>query len=131
VEGAWRREGHGGIEWQVSGGRGRPVVSGLHGDGYPDRRAEDITKCGADAGAWEQNGGALGFLITAARFGKRFWWAGWYAVVEKEVADCLACRLRKMKRSRRQAKCRSGTRRRALRRLRWMYCKYRLHLRLE
>jgi hypothetical protein len=35
---------------------------------------------------------------------KRFWWAGWYAAVEKQVADCLACRLSKMTRSRRQAK---------------------------
>jgi RNase H-like domain found in reverse transcriptase len=59
VEGVWRREGYGGGAWQDFGGLGRPVVSGLHGDGYPDRRAEDITKCGAEAGAWEQDGGAL------------------------------------------------------------------------
>jgi hypothetical protein len=59
VEGVWRREGYGGGAWQVSGGSGRPVVSGFHGDGYPDLRAEDITKCVAEAGAWEQDGGAL------------------------------------------------------------------------
>jgi hypothetical protein len=45
-----------------------------------------------------------GVLRTAARLRKRFWWAGWYAAVEKQVADCLACRLSMMKRSRRQAK---------------------------
>jgi Integrase zinc binding domain len=48
--------------------------------------------------------GHCGVLRTAARLRKRFWWAGWYAAVEKQVADCLACRLSKMKRSRRQAK---------------------------
>jgi hypothetical protein len=60
VEGVWRLQGYGGGAWQVSGGRGWPVVSGLHRGGYPDRRAEDITKCGAESGAWERNGGALG-----------------------------------------------------------------------
>jgi Integrase zinc binding domain len=48
--------------------------------------------------------GHWGVLRTAARLRKRFWWAGWYAAVEKQVADYLACRLGKMKRSRRQAK---------------------------
>jgi RNase H-like domain found in reverse transcriptase/Integrase zinc binding domain len=42
-------------------------------------------------------------LRTAARLRKRFWWGGWYAAAEKQVADCLACRLSKVKRSRRQA----------------------------
>jgi Integrase core domain len=45
----------------------------------------------------------LGFLRTTARLRERFWWAGWYAAVEKQVVDCLAWRLNKMKRSRRQA----------------------------
>jgi hypothetical protein len=57
VEGVWRRAGYGGGTWQVSGGRGRPVVSGLHGD--PDRRAKDTIKFDAESGPWEQNGGAL------------------------------------------------------------------------
>jgi transposase InsO family protein len=48
--------------------------------------------------------GHWGFLRTAARLRKRFWWAGWFAAVDKQVAVCLACRLSKMKRSRRQAK---------------------------
>jgi hypothetical protein len=48
--------------------------------------------------------GHWGMLRTAARLRKRYWWAGWYAAVEKQVADCLACRLSKMKRSRRHAK---------------------------
>jgi Integrase zinc binding domain len=43
------------------------------------------------------------FFRTAARLRKRFWSSGWYAAVEKQVADCLACRLSKMKRSRHQA----------------------------
>jgi hypothetical protein len=43
-------------------------------------------------------------LRTAARLRKRFWWARWYAAVEKQVADCLACRLGKMTRSRSQEK---------------------------
>jgi hypothetical protein len=60
VEGVLSRKGYGGGAWQVSGGRGWPVVSGFNGDGYPDRRAEDIAKSGSEAGAWEQNGGALG-----------------------------------------------------------------------
>jgi hypothetical protein len=104
VEGVWRRQGYGGEAWQVSGGRRGPVVPGLHGDGYTDRRAKVITKCDAEAGAWEQDGGAWFFFRTAARLRKQFWWAGWYAAVEKQVADCLACRLSKMKRSRRQSK---------------------------
>jgi hypothetical protein len=62
VEGIWRRERYGGGIWQVSGGRRRPVVPGLHEDGYPDRRAKNITKCEAKAGAREQDCGALGFL---------------------------------------------------------------------
>jgi Integrase zinc binding domain len=48
--------------------------------------------------------GHWGVLKTVARLRKRFWWAGWYAAVEKQVADCLACRLSRMKRSRHQAK---------------------------
>jgi Integrase zinc binding domain len=43
------------------------------------------------------------FFGTAARLRKRFWLARWYAAVEKKVTDCPACRLSKMKRSRRQA----------------------------
>jgi Integrase zinc binding domain len=48
--------------------------------------------------------GHWGVLRTAARLRKRFWWAGWYAAVEKQGEDCLTCRLGMMKRSRRQAK---------------------------
>jgi Integrase zinc binding domain len=48
--------------------------------------------------------GHLGVLGTAARLRRRFWWAGWYAAVEKQVANCLACRLSKMNLSRRQAR---------------------------
>jgi hypothetical protein len=44
------------------------------------------------------------FLRKAAILRKRFWWAGWYTAVEKQVADCLACRLSRIKRSRHQAK---------------------------
>jgi Integrase zinc binding domain len=48
--------------------------------------------------------GHWGTLRTAARLWKRFLWAGWYAAVEKQVADCLSCCLSKMKRFRCQAK---------------------------
>jgi Integrase core domain len=103
VKGFWRREGYDGRAWQVSGGRGWPVVPGLRGDGYPGNRAEDIKKRSAEAGSCKQDGGALGGLISAIRLRKRFWWAGWYAAVEKQVADFLACRLSTMNWSRSQA----------------------------
>jgi Integrase zinc binding domain len=48
--------------------------------------------------------GHWGVLRTAARLKRRFWWSGWYAVVELHVAGCLACQLSKVRRSKRQAK---------------------------
>jgi hypothetical protein len=72
VEGVWRCQGYGGGAWQVSGGRRRPVVLGLHEDRYPDRRAEDITKCGAEAGAWEQDDGALGGFENGGKIAEAF-----------------------------------------------------------
>jgi hypothetical protein len=82
VEKVWRPEVYGEGTWQVFSGRARLVVPGLYGDGNLDRRAEDISKCGAKAGAWEQDGGAFGVLRKAARLQKRFWWAGWYVRIK-------------------------------------------------
>jgi Integrase zinc binding domain len=38
-------------------------------------------------------------MRMATRLRKRFWRAGWYAAVEKQVSECPAFRLSKMKRS--------------------------------
>lgn len=48
--------------------------------------------------------GHWGVLRTAARLKQRYWWKGWFADVEKRVRECVACRLAKMTRSRRQAR---------------------------
>jgi hypothetical protein len=67
VKGVWRREVYGGGAWQVSGGRGRPVVPGLHGVGYPDRRAEDIRSAVLMLVHGSRMVGYFGVLRTAAR----------------------------------------------------------------
>jgi hypothetical protein len=68
--------------------------------------SQNFTKCGVEPGAWEQEGGALGFFESGGKIAKAILVGRWYAAVKKQVAECLACCLSKMKRSRRQARMR-------------------------
>jgi Integrase zinc binding domain len=102
VEGVWRRQGYG-------GGHGRFLVGE---DGLLYRVFTETDPMPHHPAPMHQLQHRTSQCLrhddpnlrTAARLRKRFWWAGLYAAVEKQVADCLACRLGKMKRSRRQAK---------------------------